>query len=129
MFDIYVHFKSAKDVWEALQKKYGGDDVRMQKFVTSRWLEFTIIDDKPVLEQVHEYEAMVSYIQAEGMKICEKLTANVLVNKIPKSRNDYKFKLKHEKKQMNLDELGGRHYDRRCQPTNSQVYNYSFSSL
>ena len=35
---------------------------------------FRITDDKPILEQVHEYQNLFAETLAEGIKICELLT-------------------------------------------------------
>ncbi|KAK8609373.1 hypothetical protein V6N13_061822 [Hibiscus sabdariffa] len=57
------------------------------------------------MDQVHDYEKLVSDILAEGMKMCEVLQANVLVEKLPKSWSDYRNSLKHKKRDIPLEEL------------------------
>ena len=39
------------------------------------------------------------------MKICQSFAVNVLIDKFPNLWNDYKFKLKYERRQINLHEL------------------------
>ncbi|KAA0042258.1 ty1-copia retrotransposon protein [Cucumis melo var. makuwa] len=48
-------------------------------------------DDKPVVKQIHEYENLVANVLFEGMKMCEILQANVLLEKFPPSWNDYQL--------------------------------------
>ncbi|XP_016902969.2 uncharacterized protein LOC107991967 [Cucumis melo] len=62
-------------------------------------------DDKPVVEQIHEYENLVANVLSEGMKMCEILQANVLLEKFPSSWNDYRNHLKHKKRDLKLQEL------------------------
>ena len=62
-------------------------------------------DDKPVVEQIHEYENLVANVLSEDIKMCEILQANVLLEKFPPSWNDYQNHLKHKKKDLNLQEL------------------------
>lgn len=44
LFDIYVKFQSAKEIWKALQNKYGSEDARKKRsmwsanFSSFRWL-------------------------------------------------------------------------------------------
>ena len=78
MFDLFVIQKSAKDIWCTLESRYGGDDTGRKKYVVGKWLQFPMIDDKPVVEQIHEYENVVANVLSEGMKMCEILQANVL---------------------------------------------------
>ena len=53
------------------------------------------------------YENLVADILAEGMKMCEVLQANVLIEKLPDSWFGYRNHLKHKKKDMTLEELIG----------------------
>ncbi|KAA0048131.1 ty1-copia retrotransposon protein [Cucumis melo var. makuwa] len=61
--------------------------------------------DKPIVEQIHDYENLVANVLSEGMKMCEILQANVLLEKFPPSWNDYLNHLKHNKKDLKLQEL------------------------
>ncbi|TYK14258.1 ty1-copia retrotransposon protein [Cucumis melo var. makuwa] len=65
----------------------------------------TMTDDKPVVEQIHEYENLVANVLSKGMKMCEILQANVLLEKFLPSWNDYRNHLKHKKKDLKLKEL------------------------
>ncbi|KAA0046444.1 ty1-copia retrotransposon protein [Cucumis melo var. makuwa] len=105
MFDLFVAKKSAKDIWSTLESRYGGNDAGRKKYVVGKWLQFQMTDDKPVVEQIHEYENLVANVLSEGMKICEILQANVLLEKTPLSWNDYRNHLKHKKKDLKLQEL------------------------
>ncbi|KAL4346366.1 hypothetical protein GQ457_17G015020 [Hibiscus cannabinus] len=60
-------------------------------------------DEKLIMDQVHDYEKPVSDILAEGMKMCEVLQANVLVEKLPKSWLDYHNSLRHKKRDISLE--------------------------
>ncbi|KAA0062062.1 ty1-copia retrotransposon protein [Cucumis melo var. makuwa] len=105
MFDLFVVQNSAKDIWSTLESRYGGDDAGRKKYVVGKWLQFQMTDDKPVVEQIHEYENLVANVLSEGMKMCEILQANVLLEKFPPSWNDYRNHLKHKKKDLRLPEL------------------------
>ncbi|KAA0032251.1 ty1-copia retrotransposon protein [Cucumis melo var. makuwa] len=76
-----------------------------KKYVVGKWLQFQITDDKPIVEQIHEYKNLVANILSEGIKMCEILQANVLLEKFPPSWNDYHNHLKHKKKDLKLQEL------------------------
>ncbi|CAM8986525.1 unnamed protein product [Rhodiola kirilowii] len=105
LFDIYVNYDSSKEIWKNLKKRYGAEDEGKKQYITFKWTSFQVKDDQPILDQLHEYEAIVSKIQAEGIPIDDHLAAFVLIDKLPPSWNDYRFKLKHDKRKMSLDEL------------------------
>jgi len=56
LFDLFVVFKSTKTIWTKLETKYGSDDAGKKTYVVGKWLKFQIVDDKPIMEQVHVYE-------------------------------------------------------------------------
>ncbi|XP_074314948.1 uncharacterized protein LOC141651126 [Silene latifolia] len=97
--------ETAKDIWDALKTKYGKDDFGTKKYACIRWLNFRITDEKPVLDQVHEYETLCADIIAEGMKICETFQANCLLEKLPLSWQNYVHSMKHKQKNFTLLEL------------------------
>ncbi|XP_074276914.1 uncharacterized protein LOC141600571 [Silene latifolia] len=107
LFDLFMVHKSAKTIWELLGKKYGADDVGKKKYVVEKWLGFQMVDDKPIMEQVHVYANFCADVVNEGMKLDEIFLANVLLEKIPPSWSDYKNHLKHKKKNLSLQELVG----------------------
>ncbi|KAL0451543.1 UNVERIFIED_CONTAM: hypothetical protein Slati_1132400 [Sesamum latifolium] len=83
LFDLFVNQKSAKEIWYTLETRYGGDDVGRKKYVVGKWLQFHMVDDKPIMDQVHEYENLVADILSEGMKMCDILQENILLKKFP----------------------------------------------
>ncbi|KAA0051003.1 ty1-copia retrotransposon protein [Cucumis melo var. makuwa] len=100
IFDLFVAQKSAKDIWSTLECRYGEDDAKRKKYVVGKWLQFQMTTDKAVVEQIHEYENLVGNVLSEGMKMCEILQANVLLEKFPPSWNGYRNHLKHKKKDL-----------------------------
>ncbi|XP_022152111.1 uncharacterized protein LOC111019900 [Momordica charantia] len=105
LFYLFVVQKSAKIIWDMFESRYGGDDADRRKYVVGKWLEFQMSDDESVMNQVHEYENLVASVLSKGMKMCEILQANVLLEKFPYSWSDYHNHLKHKKKDLTLQEL------------------------
>ncbi|KAL0461372.1 UNVERIFIED_CONTAM: hypothetical protein Slati_0024800 [Sesamum latifolium] len=83
LFDLFVNYRSAKDIWTTLETRYGGEDAGRKKYVVGKWLQFQMVDEKPIMDQIHEYENLVADVLSEGMKMCEILQANVLLEKFP----------------------------------------------
>ena len=105
IFDLLTPYKSAKAMWELLGKKYGADDAGKKKYVCGKFMQFKMVDNKPIMEQVHEYENLVADILSEGMQMCAVLQANFLIEKLPDSWSSYRNHLKHKKKDLTLEEL------------------------
>jgi guanylate kinase len=71
--------------------------------VVGRFLDYKMIDDKPIMEQVHEYQNIVLEILAEGMVIDDAFQAATLIEKLPPSWKEYRNYLKHKKRDMSLE--------------------------
>ena len=46
-------------------------DAGKRKYVVGKWLQFQIMDDKPIMGQVHVYENLCAEVLADGMRMCE----------------------------------------------------------
>lgn len=108
LFDPFEEQRFAKSIWDSLVKQYGKDDAGRKKCLVGKWMQFQMVDDSPIMEQVQEYENLVADILNEGMHICEVLQASVLLEKFPPSWNDFRNHLKHEKRDFTLHDLIGR---------------------
>ena len=95
----------AKEIWDSLEKKYDIDDAGKNKYVVCQWIKFQMVDNKPIMEQVSEYENLTSDFLNEDMKICEIFQTNVLLEKFPPSWSDYRNQINHKKKNSILQEL------------------------
>jgi hypothetical protein len=54
LFDIYQSKSTAKDVWDALKAKYLLEDATSKKFLASKFMNYRIVDVRPVVEQFNE---------------------------------------------------------------------------
>ena len=69
LYDIYVSYESAKDIWTALEKKYVLEDAGSKKHAIANFLHYEMTDDKPVTNQIHDYQNLVHELTIEGIKI------------------------------------------------------------
>ena len=53
-YNVYSMKKSAKELWESLDKKYKTKDAGTKKFVVGRFLNYKMADSKTVVSQVQE---------------------------------------------------------------------------
>ena len=71
LYNIYSPLKTAKELWDSLDKKYKIEDVGLKKFIVGKFLDFKMVDSKTVLSQVQELQVVVHDIHAEGMTLSE----------------------------------------------------------
>ena len=105
LFEEYKPHETAKKMWDALEYKYKTQDAGTKKFIVGRFLDFKMVDGKPVPDQVRELEVIYHEISAEGMVLSEMFKAAAIIEKLPPSWRDFKNYLKHKRKDMTVEEL------------------------
>ncbi|XP_019173288.1 PREDICTED: uncharacterized protein LOC109168888 [Ipomoea nil] len=105
LLDIYASHKCAKTIWDLLRKKYGSDDAGRKKYAVARWLNYKMMDGKPVIDQVHEYENLVGDLITEGIPVSDALQTYSLLEKLPESWSGFQNKMKHEPKECTWEEM------------------------
>ncbi|XXG82530.1 hypothetical protein AAC387_Pa10g0455 [Persea americana] len=58
LYNVYCSLKTAKELWDSLEKKYKTEDAGMTKFVLGKFLDYKMIDSKAVINQVQERQEM-----------------------------------------------------------------------
>ncbi|XP_073120920.1 uncharacterized protein [Henckelia pumila] len=105
LYSVYSATKTAKKLWESLEKKYKTEDAGTKKFVVEKFLEFKMVDTKTVISQVQEFQIIIHDIMAEGMMISESFQVAAIIEKLPPLWKDFKNYLKHKRKEMGLEDL------------------------
>ncbi|XP_073024331.1 uncharacterized protein [Primulina eburnea] len=105
LYNVFCEKKTAKELWESLDRKYKTEDVGAQKFLVGRFLDFKMVDSKPVISQVQELQVILHEIHGEGMTLSESFQVAAIVEKLPPAWKDFKNYLKHKRKEMNVEEL------------------------
>ena len=48
LYNVYCKTKTAKELWESLERKYKTEDAGTKKFVVARFLDYKMVDSKNV---------------------------------------------------------------------------------
>ena len=105
LFDIYCQFKVAKEIWDAINKKYILEDARTQKYAIGNFRNFQMTEDRDVSSQIHDYHLLINDLAIEDIKLPEPFVANYLAETLTKSWKDYQNNMKHKRKQMSLKDV------------------------
>ena len=107
--DLYDYYnsdeKTAKEIWEALKKKYDTEEAGAKKYAVSRYLKYQMTDDRSVEMQSHELQKIAHEIISEGMVLDEQFQIAVIIDKLPPSWKDFKNTLRHKTKEFSLESL------------------------
>lgn len=104
-YDYYSTYENAKEIWDALQKKYDTEEAGSKKYAVSRYLRYQMVDDKPIISQIHELQKIAHEVLIEGMKVCEQFQVSAAIDKLPPSWKDYKNTLRHKSKEFSMESL------------------------
>ncbi|KAK6161365.1 hypothetical protein DH2020_004746 [Rehmannia glutinosa] len=66
LYNVYSTFKTSKELWDSLEKKYKTDDAGTKKFVVVKFLEYKMVDTKTVISQVQEIQIIHRDLVSEG---------------------------------------------------------------
>ena len=80
---MYSTKKSAKELWESLDRKYKTEDAGAKKFLVGRFLDYKMVDSKTVISQVQEIQVILHEIHAEGMNLPEDFEVASIIEKLP----------------------------------------------
>ncbi|XP_050918537.1 uncharacterized protein LOC127135964 [Lathyrus oleraceus] len=105
MYDYYSNCKTAKQVWEALQKKYDTEEACAKKYVVSRYLNYKMVDERSVEAQSHEIQKIAHEIITKGMPLEEQFQVAVIIDKLPPGWKDFKNLLQHKTKEFSIESL------------------------
>jgi hypothetical protein len=66
LVDFYLTATSGKELWDALETKYGVSDAGSELYVMEQFCDYKMVDDCSVVEQAHEIQSLVK--ELEGFK-------------------------------------------------------------
>lgn len=105
LYNVYCKTKTAKELWESLERKYKTEDAGTKKFVVARFLDYKMDDSKKVMSQVQDLQILLHDIHAEGMTLSETFQVAAIIEKLPPSWVEFKNYLKHKRKEMSVEDL------------------------
>ena len=85
LYMVYQIKKTAKELWEFLEKKYKVDGASSRQFLASKMLDFVMVDSRSVVSQVQEYQVLLQQMQGEGLHMAESLQVATTIHKLPPS--------------------------------------------
>nr|KAJ0202736.1 hypothetical protein LSAT_V11C500229490 [Lactuca sativa] len=87
LYDLYTSVKDLIELWSALELKYKAHEEGTNKYIVSKYLEFQMADDKPIMEQVHE------------------LQVGAIIAKLPPLWKDFSKRMMHKYEDYSLDDM------------------------
>ena len=67
-----------------------------------------MVENKPVLEQVHDLQMIVHEIESEGVKVDPQMQVAAIIDKLPTSWKDFQKGLRHKQQELTIANLMAR---------------------
>jgi len=80
--DTYVTMSTGKEMWDALVAKYGASDAGSELYVMKQFHDYIMIEDRFVVEQAHDIQALVKELENFGCVLLEKFVAGCIIAKL-----------------------------------------------
>nr|KAJ0204881.1 hypothetical protein LSAT_V11C500270260 [Lactuca sativa] len=100
LYDLYAPVKDLRELWSTLELKYKAHEESTNKYLVSKYLEFQMVDDKPIMEQV-----MVNKLNVLTISIPELFQVGAIIAKLPPSWKDFSKIMMHKSEDYSLDDL------------------------
>ncbi|KAG5600281.1 hypothetical protein H5410_031651 [Solanum commersonii] len=101
----YIKCKFDKEIWDTLKAIHLVEEASSKKFLVSNYMEFKMVDDKSITEQVQEFQLMANKISISGIALDENIDVGAIGSKLPPSWKEYRSKLLHKKEDLTLEKL------------------------
>ncbi|KAK2997702.1 hypothetical protein RJ639_025674 [Escallonia herrerae] len=106
LFDAYHTVKTAKELWNQLERRYITEDATSKRFIVSKFFYYKMVDGRSVMEQFNEIKSILDRYSQHKLALVEFIVVTSIIDKLPPSWKNFRNSLKHRKEDINLDELG-----------------------
>ncbi|KAK3042633.1 hypothetical protein RJ639_000885 [Escallonia herrerae] len=106
LFDAYHTVKTAKELWNQLERRYITEDATSKRFIVSKFFDYKMVDGRSVMEQFNEIKSILDRYSQHKLALNEFIVVTSIIDKLPPSWKNFRNNLKHRKEDINLDELG-----------------------
>ncbi|KAK3010324.1 hypothetical protein RJ639_011732 [Escallonia herrerae] len=106
LFDACHTIKTAKELWNQLERRYITEDATSKRFIVSKFFDYKMVDGRLVMEQFNEIKSILDRYSQHKLAFDEFIVVTSIIDKLPPSWKNFRNNLKHRKEDINLDELG-----------------------
>ncbi|XP_050236966.1 uncharacterized protein LOC126686779 [Mercurialis annua] len=85
--------RNAKELWDELRFVYLYEEFGHERSLVKKYIEFQIVDERPIVEQVQEINSIADSVVAVGIFFDEKFHVSTIISKLPPSRKDFCMRL------------------------------------
>jgi len=107
LVDAYLHMRVAKDLWEALESKFGATDAGSEMYTIEQFHDYKMVENRSVLEQAHEIQCIAKELELFKCELPGKFVAGCIIAKLPNSWRNFATTLKHQRREFSVEDVIG----------------------
>jgi hypothetical protein len=107
LVDFYLTAASGKELWDALETKYGVSDAGSELYVMEQFCDYKMVDDCSIVEEAHEIQSLAKELKGFKCELPDKFVAGCIIAKLPPTWMDFATSLKHKRKAFSIIDLIG----------------------
>lgn len=81
----FVPITDPRELWKALELKYKAHEEGTNKYLVSKYLEYQMVDDRSIMEQVHKLQVLVNKLTTLSISLPELFHVGAIIAKLPPS--------------------------------------------
>jgi hypothetical protein len=98
--DSYLTCTSTKELWDALDEKFGVSDVGSELYIMEQLFDYKMVENRPVVEQAHEIQALAKELEQFPCVLPDKFVVGGIIAKLPPFWTDFATTLKHKRQEF-----------------------------
>src|SRR5438132_6717221 len=96
IIDSYMHITNGKDMWDALEAKFGVSDAGSELYVMEQFYDYKMTHERYVVDQAHEIQSIAKELKHFTCVLPDKFIAGGIIAKLPPSWRNFATSLKHK---------------------------------
>ena len=103
--DLYMHITDGKELWDALNAKFGASDACSELYVMESFHDVRMVNNRSVVEQAHEIQCIAKELELLKCALPDKFVAGCIIAKLPPSWRNFATTLKHKRQEISVENL------------------------
>lgn len=95
--DVYMHITDRKELWDALNAKFGVSDAGSELYTMESFHDFRMVNNRSVVEQAHEIQCIAKELELLKCALPDKFVVGCMIAKLPPSWRNFATTLKHKR--------------------------------
>ncbi|WVZ74821.1 hypothetical protein U9M48_022948 [Paspalum notatum var. saurae] len=105
LVDVYMHIKDGKELWDALEAKFGASGAGSDLYIMESFHDFKMVNDKSIVQQAHDIQCIAKELEILKCSLPDPFVAGCIIAKLPSSWRSFATALKHKRTKISVEEL------------------------